>query len=56
MLKSGLVLLAVAAGYPSASTAQQSGWEPNQVNATMCYWEQLRGLSSMCPACPPPPC
>jgi len=44
MLRSGLVALAAAAVYPAATTAQQSGWiEENQVNATMCSWEQPRG-------------
>jgi hypothetical protein len=36
-------LLVAALVYPSITTAQQSGWMENQVNATMCFWEQLRG-------------
>ena len=23
--------------------AQESGWQPNQVNATMCQWQEPRG-------------
>jgi len=47
MLRSGLAVLAAAAAYPAVAAAQQSGWtDENQVNATMCYWEQPRGEAS----------
>lgn len=29
----------------------QVGWDANQVNTTMCYWEQLRGESLMTSLC-----
>ena len=25
--------------------AQEAGWQPNQVNATMCQWQEPRGRS-----------
>ena len=34
---------AVVVGYATFGMAQESGWDDGQVNATMCYWEQLRG-------------
>jgi len=46
MIKLNLALLATAAAYPSVAVAQQSGWTPDQVNATMCFWSLLRGQSS----------
>lgn len=38
--------LPIAAGLVSAAMAQQSGWQSDQVNATMCMWQQPRGLYS----------
>jgi hypothetical protein len=38
--------LPIVAGLVSGAVAQQSGWQSDQVNATMCMWEQPRGLSS----------
>lgn len=43
MFGSKLTLLSVAAGLASVTVAQLSGWEANQVNTTMCMWQQLRG-------------
>ncbi|KAI1330838.1 hypothetical protein F5Y16DRAFT_317630 [Xylariaceae sp. FL0255] len=38
------ILATIVVGYAvSLVRGQQSGWVPNQVNATMCYWEMLRG-------------
>ena len=37
------VAAAVVVGYATSGMAQDSGWDVGQVNATMCYWEQLRG-------------
>jgi hypothetical protein len=48
MVKS-LLSLFVAALLVSLSAAQQSGWDPNQVNTTMCYWTTPRGTPSDCP-------
>lgn len=35
--------IALAAVFASAVGAQQSGWQVNQVNVTMCAWKALRG-------------
>ncbi|POS74331.1 kelch repeat protein [Diaporthe helianthi] len=35
-------LLPTAAGLVSLAVAQQSGWQSDQVNATMCMWQQPR--------------
>lgn len=37
--------IALAAVFASVVGAQQSGWQVNQVNATMCAWRALRGKS-----------
>ncbi|KAI0479006.1 hypothetical protein GGR56DRAFT_690162 [Xylariaceae sp. FL0804] len=42
MCRSRIARLAVAAVFASSVYGQQSGWQQNQVNATMCIWEGLR--------------
>ncbi|RYC59846.1 hypothetical protein CHU98_g6377 [Xylaria longipes] len=37
-----VLVTAIVAGLPSWVYGQQSGWAPNQVNATMCAWKALR--------------
>lgn len=34
---------ALVSGLIAKAIAQESGWKPNQVNATMCRWEHPRG-------------
>ncbi|KAI0185660.1 hypothetical protein EV127DRAFT_195456 [Xylaria flabelliformis] len=36
------LVVAIIAGLPSWVNSQQSGWAPNQVNATMCAWKAFR--------------
>jgi hypothetical protein len=44
------LLLLAAASFLSLCHGQASGWEAGQINATMCYWQQLRST-----AIPPSP-
>ncbi|EFX03173.1 hypothetical protein CMQ_3102 [Grosmannia clavigera kw1407] len=37
-------LLAVVSGFVAGAAAQLSGWSSDQVNTTICYWGQLRGI------------
>lgn len=43
MYRASILVTALVAGFPSWINGQQSGWVENQVNATMCFWKQLRG-------------
>ncbi|KAI0014237.1 hypothetical protein F4779DRAFT_910 [Xylariaceae sp. FL0662B] len=45
MYLSRITWLAFAAGFTSSVTGQQSGWDENQVNATMCQWKALRAAT-----------
>ncbi|KAI0908177.1 hypothetical protein F4823DRAFT_564049 [Ustulina deusta] len=42
MYRASILVTALVAGFPSWINGQQSGWVENQVNATMCFWKQLR--------------
>ncbi|KAI3317460.1 hypothetical protein HD806DRAFT_370474 [Xylariaceae sp. AK1471] len=42
MYWTSILVTGIVAVYPSRVSGQQSGWVPNQVNATMCAWTGLR--------------
>lgn len=42
MYWSRIAWLAFTAGFASFANSQESGWQENQVNATMCGWKALR--------------
>ncbi|KAI0425552.1 hypothetical protein F5Y09DRAFT_346581 [Xylaria sp. FL1042] len=42
MYRTGILVVAVIAGFPSRVNGQQSEWASNQKNTTMCAWKALR--------------